>query len=565
MFIPLRRKILFFSLLLALLPLGLSGVSMITLTQDEIKSAINDNLINTSENLAKELDYLVSHAWRPPLELLASAINDDALDVREKVALLESTIKTLEVFWALQLYVEGFPPAQFVKPALVDKLSNPEDISQLFETLPRQTMQDLKFGEVIKIRDSHVRALPIWLPLQPINQRPAYLLAYANLEQAKALLNHHPFSRNGRIFLLNASGEVMFATHENVLPEERLRQTTARLIKEGLTTVGVTPFLDSFEQRRLGSYAVLNYLPWAVLATVSEAQIYSAATRMRWQLLAWAIAGLSAAVLVAFWFAARISAPVREVAHVAQQVGEGNLTARVSALRSNDEISVLGEQMNNMIQSLLQHFHLQKFVSGGTLQAVQQAGNDGVKLGGERRTATVFFSDIRGFTAFSEKVPPETVIQMLNTYLRAQAKLVKQHHGDIDKFVGDELVAVFQGEDMVANAVRCACAIHHQMAELNHQAETDWNIACGIGINSGDMVMGAMGSEERMDYTILGDTVNLGARLCSHATPGKTLISAYALEYLAARDEFDIQTLEPLQVKGKRLAVSVFNISGKET
>jgi adenylate cyclase len=107
-----------------------------------------------------------------------------------------------------------------------------------------------------------------------------------------------------------------------------------------------------------------------------------------------------------------------------------------------------------MIIGLRERFHLEKFVSKQTVDYVQRASEMGVKLGGERKVATVFFSDVRGFTAFSEKVEPERVVGMLNSILSRQAAIVKKYDGDIDKYVGDELVAVFQGEQMVKNAVR---------------------------------------------------------------------------------------------------------------
>ncbi len=165
-------------------------------------------------------------------------------------------------------------------------------------------------------------------------------------------------------------------------------------------------------------------------------------------------------------------------------------------------------------------------MSGETISAVKGA-EGGVKLGGERKLVTVFFSDIRGFTAFSETREPEVVVDMLNTFLGEQAQIVRQYQGDIDKFVGDELVAVFQGDGMVERATRCAVDIQRRMAQLSRE-HPEWGIAIGIGINSGEVVMGAMGSESRMDYTILGDTVNLGARLCSNAGRGEILLSERA-------------------------------------
>ena len=184
-----------------------------------------------------------------------------------------------------------------------------------------------------------------------------------------------------------------------------------------------------------------------------------------------------------------------------------------------------------------------------------------MKLGGERKAATVFFSDVRGFTSFSEKVEPERVVAMLNTILSKQAEIVKKHDGDVDKYVGDELVAVFLGERMVVNGVRCAIEIQQMMSDIRELIGDD--IAVGIGINTGEMVMGAMGSEERMDFTVIGDAVNLGARLCSAAAPGQILLSEYAANFIMNDDSISLKKLGPIKVKGKEAAIEIYEAKAK--
>lgn len=252
--------------------------------------------------------------------------------------------------------------------------------------------------------------------------------------------------------------------------------------------------------------------------------------------------------------------PIGNIGDVVQQVGEGNFTI-FTTVSSKDEIGELGSRINHMIVGLRERFHLQKFVSQQTVDYVQRASEMGVKLGGERKVATVFFSDVRGFTAFSEKVEPEKVVAMLNTILSKQAEIVKKHHGDIDKYVGDELVAVFQGERMVNNAVCCAVEIQTMMKTVPDEIGAD--IAIGIGINTGEMIMGAMGSEERMDFTVIGDAVNLGARLCSSAGPGQILLSEYSAQLVRNEPTVALIPLDPITVKGKEAPVTIFEARAK--
>jgi adenylate cyclase len=145
---------------------------------------------------------------------------------------------------------------------------------------------------------------------------------------------------------------------------------------------------------------------------------------------------------------------------------------------------------------------------------------------------------------------------MLNTILSKQAEIVKKHDGDIDKYVGDELVAVFQGERMVHNAVHCAVEIQKMMTTI--PALVGEEIAIGIGINSGEMVMGAMGSEERMDFTVIGDAVNLGARLCSSAGRGQILLSEYSARFVLQDESITLKRLDPIKVKGKEASIDIY-------
>lgn len=247
--------------------------------------------------------------------------------------------------------------------------------------------------------------------------------------------------------------------------------------------------------------------------------------------------------------------PVQAIERVASRVGAGDFSAS-APVRSRDEIGSLALRINEMVQGLRERFHLQKFVSEQTVKAVRAADQSGVRLGGERKRATVFFSDIRGFTSFAEQTEPEKVIGMLNECLSRQASIIRKYSGDIDKYVGDELVAVFEGDHMVENAVRAAREIQNVIAGTGGGRLQGLEI--GIGINTGDMVMGAMGSEDRMDYTVIGDSVNLGSRLCSAASPGQILLSESSARALAGNPEFPLRKLQPLVVKGKQEPVQVF-------
>jgi class 3 adenylate cyclase len=281
-------------------------------------------------------------------------------------------------------------------------------------------------------------------------------------------------------------------------------------------------------------------------------KVYSASIGALTMILVW--------LVIRFFMKSVVVGPVVGIGEVAARVGQGDFSVQ-SDVHSIDEIGHLARRINQMVDELREKFHLQKFVSRQTIDAVKKSNLEGVKLGGERKVATVFFSDIRGFTSYSENVEPEKVVTMLNRCLAMQARIVKEYKGDIDKFVGDELVAVFEGQEMVKNAVRAAIEVQKAMKQAL-EAEGAETINVGIGINTGDMIMGAMGSEERMDYTVIGDNVNLGARLCSTAKPGQILLAYSSAHHILEDSEFSLRKLDPLAVKGKAQPIIVYEVVG---
>jgi len=189
-------------------------------------------------------------------------------------------------------------------------------------------------------------------------------------------------------------------------------------------------------------------------------------------------------------------------------------------------------------------------------------------LGGSRREMSVLFSDLRGFTTFSEGRAPEEVIEQLNEYFAAMVEVVFVHRGTVDKFVGDMIMALFgaplEDPDHADNAVRCALAMQGRLAELNAvwRQQGRPELASGIGINSGEMVAGNLGSEKIQSYTVIGDNVNLGARiesLCKEYS-AEILISEFTESRLSS--DYAARELGEVTVKGKTQPVGIFQIPG---
>jgi adenylate cyclase len=564
----LRNKLLFFSVILALIPLGIAGLTLITITQDELKSSVNEELSTVAHDVAEEIDSLYRDTWRAPLLMIRNGVDNENLGAAEKGALFLNGIKNVPDIASLQLTAEGVPTPlllvtqeRFVErlreggvdPKSVVRIT-PESISALLDP------EDLSIGDLtyIPVTDTWLLTMVVSLE-RKILDRPATLSARINLDRLRERIALHPFRKTGTITLVDRTGHEIFDPERPDLSELDIIQAAIQLRSSGSRAIGVRPYRRPTNEMVLGAFSFPRYLDWTVVVEENEAHAYLAITKMIHSLIMWVLIGFCVAAVGSIVFAQRISRPIVKIGRVADIVGKGDLTVRVGEIKTRDEISDLGRRMNEMVEGLHERFELQKFVSEQTIDAIKGADERGVKLGGQRKKATVFFSDIRGFTEFSERVEPEVVIEMLNTYLRVQAGIVSQFHGDIDKYVGDQLVAVFQDENMAQNAVLAAFEINAQTATLN-ETYPEWNINIGIGINTGELIMGAMGSEDRMDFTILGDTVNLGARLCAHATRGQILLSEATQKELKDIGWIQTAKLEPIRVKGKSEPIQVYEV-----
>lgn len=189
------------------------------------------------------------------------------------------------------------------------------------------------------------------------------------------------------------------------------------------------------------------------------------------------------------------------------------------------------------------------------------------KLGGDRKEITVLFSDIRGFTSFSEKHQPEEVVKLLNEYLGAMTEIVFEYEGTLDKFVGDAIMALWGAPvgqpDHAERAARCALAMIDRLKKLQEKwkSEGKYVIDIGIGINTGEMVVGNMGAEgKKMDYTVIGDNVNLGARLEGLTRQYNNHIIMSEFTYEKVKHVVEVNELGSVTVKGKQKPVVIYDL-----
>jgi adenylate cyclase len=197
------------------------------------------------------------------------------------------------------------------------------------------------------------------------------------------------------------------------------------------------------------------------------------------------------------------------------------------------------------------------------LAAAITSEREQIQLGGVRRPAAILFSDIRGFTALSEHMQPDAVVSMLNEYFSEMVDIVFEHGGALDKFIGDSIMASWgaavASPDDADRALRAAIEMQRELRALNERADASKpKLEIGIGINWGEVFVGNVGSPRRLEYTVIGDPVNVASRLCSSAKRGEIIVSDSLLERLDPRPE--AEALQPVKLRGRAATTATYRV-----
>jgi class 3 adenylate cyclase len=264
----------------------------------------------------------------------------------------------------------------------------------------------------------------------------------------------------------------------------------------------------------------------------------------------------------------RITQPVLAVRDALRSIAAGDYSVRVKETRK-DEIGQLQKLVNHAAQELQRREAMKdlfgKYLSKQVADKILESGSTQA-TGGLRKEVSILFADVRGFTSYSERHDPEDVTKSLNEYFEVMVDVITVHDGVLDKYIGDGLMVVFGAPmaqpDHARRAVITALEMQAALQSLNlrRAQRGDDPINIGIGVNTGLAISGNLGSIKRMEFTVIGDTVNLAARLESRAQIGQILIGAGT--YNKVRDVVEAEALGPLTVKGKTEAVDVWALKG---
>ncbi|EKF74450.1 hypothetical protein A11A3_08515 [Alcanivorax hongdengensis A-11-3] len=305
-------------------------------------------------------------------------------------------------------------------------------------------------------------------------------------------------------------------------------------------------------------------------ASLSERPIMAARREVRDTMITATLIMSLIAIIAAFLISRRLARPIHDLLAATSAMRKGDFNYRIED-RRNDEIGGLIEAYNSMAHGMLEKDQvervLQRFVSPSVARNMM-ADLDQVQLGGRDVKATVVFADIVGFTRLSETMAPDAVAKMLNVYFDAITTATTFYRGTIDKYMGDCAMIVFgvpeKDDEHLFHGLCCAVMIQRLVTRLNEcrHSRGQTTVEFRIGINSGDMLAGNLGSRDRMQYTVVGDAVNLASRLSNMASGGEIIAAAPLLSNPNIASRVRATEYGSMRIRGKSEPVSTFRVDG---
>jgi adenylate cyclase len=420
-------------------------------------------------------------------------------------------------------------------------------------------------------------------PLRAGDRTTGFLVAVldpARLAATLASISTNRFARPNRILIVDGQARVLLAAVGSAeVPGTSLAGRDAfrslRIPDEGAgpNVAATSEFTADDGTPMVGTLRVLPANGWAVVVRRPESEAFATLAETRRSLLLAAVLVSLLSVGAGLYLGTRSTRPIARLVELVGRYQKRDFAAR-STVRTGDEVQVLGEALGKMADDLAAgeqeiarratvEANLSRYLPAAVAGAIA-AGESSVALGGQRRQISVLFADVASFTTYAEKAPPERVVSLLNQLFSVLSEVVFRHGGTVDKFIGDCIMAIFGApaaqDDHAARALATAEDMH-RFVEANGpawEAEFGVSVRLAIGVASGDALVGNLGSEARMDYTAIGDVVNVAARLEVVARAGQTLLTADTAA--AAGKRFTFGSLGQHALRGRTQPVETLEL-----
>ena len=379
------------------------------------------------------------------------------------------------------------------------------------------------------------------------------------------------FNESGYAVVVDGDGQIIAhpdraRLNEDISSYPAVQQARQSAEAGAITALNARNESRLFGYRRIANPATLARQPWVLLTEINADEQLAPLRRLRRELVLGIALALLGSLILAHQVARSIQQPLKILSDFAHRIGTGDLTGRLT-LGGRDVAGRLAKALNDMADGLQERDHV-KEVFGRYIatQVSDEILKGQVNLGGDSRQVTILFSDIRNFTAMSEQMTPSQVVTFLNDYFSEMVDAVFEHEGMLDKFMGDGLMAVFgvfgDESDHPRKAVRAALRMKALLGKINGERAVAGKppIAIGIGIHSDEVIVGNIGSRKRLEFTVVGDGVNVSSRLQALNKEFGTTILVSETTFQGLEDEFECRPMPEAALRGRAKELRFYEI-----
>lgn len=542
---PLWVKLAVFAIVLLVAAVGLVGRIALSLADERVLDAQREFQLAVLKMIANDIEAELAQA-QDGLDGIARALVDESLDLDSRLSLARILVESNEVLDHAWLYTEqGTQPEPITEKSAASLVPLPT----LSEAQRQEAIEHNAATGEATTGPEGPRVLVV-VPIRFDHRVTGFAASRVPLVEIQRLVEltaqTHFKDMPGPLLVLDDQLRVLASAEPSQTP-------TLAVIDDEPILEGIDPrtFAADYgmtrrvqrgdDSRAMGTVMGMQSRHWVLVAMVPERIAYGPLFSLRYWVYVTIGAAILVALVVSLLLARRITSPLTQLSRFASDIAQRNFTSRVD-IKTSDELAMVGRAMSQAaadLQSSEQRIReeleirsdLGRYLPAELVDKVVKREQD-MALGGERREITVLFADVVAFTPLTENLPPEQVVQILNELFTIVTEIVFRHQGTVDKFIGDCVMAIWGAptslDDHAAQALEAAEEIISWLEVGNASWEEKYGVTVqiAIGINSGEAVVGNVGSDSRMEYTAIGTTVNLAARLEAIARPQQILISA---------------------------------------
>jgi class 3 adenylate cyclase len=579
--VGIRIRLIITMILLTLIPLAVTGYFLAKINEESIKDQTKTYQLALNEQL-KEITHTIVDETRAELVEIQMLLNDGKLSTDHTIQLVGYKISTSQRIDFVNIYD--------ARGAFFDSLLLEGDRRPIFspETLEYESRQKLQaqhycMGNVIAHRTGLY--LPICVMWKSKGQHQGYLWTTVDItplsEKLKRIIHDRFTKVIHTAFLVDENFDIVVHSQWVQVPRKRnVRETplfqnifeNKLLPKSG---VGISTDYKDDEGDWLINLNTIPRFNWLLVVIQKKSEAYAILYDMQKRIVLVGIIFIFAAILVGALLGGRMSRPILKVARGARELAAEKFSHRIQ-VNAGDEIGEMANAFNFLGQSLEEYdarikkevairSDLSRYLTPELVEAIIQRRAD-LNLGGKRQQVTVLFADVVSFTPLAESLPPEKIVALLNELFTILTGIIFRNQGMIDKFIGDCVMALFGAPEPHADAPYNAVKTAQEMIRWLEVGNKKWKkeykltLQLAIAIHCGEVIIGNVGSEKRMEFTAIGDVVNTAARLEKIAQANQILITGALHEQLKSQDNIKIKPFGRFELRGKNQEVDVFEV-----